>query len=394
VPRRAASPLGRGHTLGSVRQGPRLLLGRLLALVQGVIWLATLSGTALRVGWVFGLLALAAAVAARRMPGRSAMLILAPALFEALIALPYLAGSRPGLGFEGVTRLSAETLPGICAGLIIWTARTTEAPERPRVASLRARSISIRRATSAAVVLALLSIVPVAVSFGVPPSREMIANERWAAPPIDWQLIEPLHGLVLATVTTLVAAVVGGLAGGLAWRRGPIWGGVAALAGAWATAITVLPLVAAGLGVHLRTGIICLFGCQASLRDDQPFGGPAAYAEFVLGTAVLVWPIIALAAVVTVVLTVVPSLRPPGPGNSADTAGTSPRGLLANSRLLLVLSLGGFALVHGAGIALMSSSNQTGLIPYLCLCVGVVVRAAWLDRSAARSRAAQEAPLS
>jgi hypothetical protein len=41
----------------------RLLLGRMLALLQGIIWFATLSGTSFRVGWLFGLLAVTAAIA-------------------------------------------------------------------------------------------------------------------------------------------------------------------------------------------------------------------------------------------------------------------------------------------------------------------------------------------
>ena len=49
----------------------------------------------------------------------------------------------------------------------------------------------------------------------------------------------------------------------------------------------LLPIVANLLGLPLRTGIFCLFGCEANLRDDQPLSGAIAYGQLVF-TVVLV----------------------------------------------------------------------------------------------------------
>jgi hypothetical protein len=360
-----------------VTERVRLLLGRLLAVVQGAIWFATISGTAFRVGWVFGLLALAAAVAARRLPGRSVLLIIGPTAFVTLTALLSLSRSPFDVTVASISMLGAEALPGLLAGVLIWTARTSSAPQVRRVAQTGTRRIAIRRAPGAAVMLALLSIAPVAASFNLAPPADLIANKRFASPPIDWQPIDIVHALVLAMVAVLVAALVGGIAGGFTWRRSPIWAGIVALATAWAAALGVLPVVAAVVGIHLRTGIVCIFGCEALLREDQPFGGLAAYAEFILGTAALTWPVIGLAAIGIVIMTIMSVRRRSGPTGPA----TSPS--VPITRLRLVVPLGAFAVIHGAGIAALSSSRQTGLIPYVCLSIGVVIWAAWLHRSSA-----------
>ena len=352
-----------------------LLAGRLLAVIQGVVWLLTLSGTALRVGWVLGLLAVGAAIAARALPGRSAALVAGPAMFLALTRLLSLSRSPFPVGAVELSMVGLEVVPGLVAGLLIWVGRT-RGPAIVAEATASTRTpIPLQRAVAAALALGILAIVPVAVSFNLEPPAQLIANEQFQSPPIDWTPMGLWQALALATITTGAAALVGGSAGAFAATRGAVRGGVVALVTAWATAIGVLPLAAGALGIHLRTGIVCVFGCEALLRDDQPLGGPAAYAEFLLGTAFLVWPLIALAAAVIVVWTIVRARRGSTPTEAARSPGQ------AMAALFAIVPITAFAVVHGAGVVLMFSSRQTGLIPYACLTVGVLLWAIWVDRS-------------
>jgi hypothetical protein len=357
----------------------RLRLGRSLAMVQGGVWVVTMSGTPLGLGWAFGLVALAGAIAARRFPYRSAVLLLVPAAVLALVWVVSLSrSSRPPQPLE-VGQLAALVLPALFSAILLWTASPTRAVER--AASPRdQRSISIRGGVLAAMVPALLSIVPVALSLEMPPPAGPLANRGFASGPIDWLPIGPIDALLLSALVVLAAGVVGGVAGTLVWRWSRIGSGVSALASAWATSIVAMPLAAAVLGIHLRTGIVCIMGCEALLRDDQPLGGISAYAEFLMGTAIIVSPIIALAAIAAVVLAVASVRRrnPAGAQPEATPGGASTAPPRAG-RLFLGSAIAGFAVIHGAGIGLTASSGQTGLIPYVCLTVGVVAWATWVD---------------
>jgi hypothetical protein len=178
--------------------------------------------------------------------------------------------------------------------------------ETPGASALATRlpPVPLRRAVGGAVVLALISVIPVAWSFLAMPPSTTLANPRFVQGPIDWQPISFPIALALALVVVVIAALVGGSLGGLTWRWRPFAGAVAALVTAWATGIVTLPMAAAALGVHLRTGIVCFFGCESLLRDDKPLGGAQAYGEFVVGTLAIlqyfVWPAIGVVVVVFV----------------------------------------------------------------------------------------------
>jgi hypothetical protein len=357
-----------------------LRFGRTLALVQGGVWVATISGTPLSLGWAFGLLALAAALAGRRFPKRSALLLLAPAAVFALVWTASLSRlSRPPQPLE-VGQVAALVLPAVLGCLLIWTSAPTPNVGFP-AARCDQRVIPIRAGVLSAVALALLAIAPVAFSLAIEPAADRIANRGFASGPIDWRPMEPIEAVVLSAVVVFAAAMVGGAVGTLAWRWSRIGSGVSALVSAWATAIVAIPLAAAALGIHLRTGIVCIMGCEALLRDDQPLGGVMAYAEFLMGTAIIVSPIIGLGAIAAVVWAAASVRR----RNSAEarpdgTPGIGPAPSPRKRRLVLGSAISLFAVVHGAGIGLTSSTGQTGLIPYVCLTVGVVAWAIWIDR--------------
>jgi hypothetical protein len=233
----------------------------------------------------------------------------------------------------------------------------------------------VRRAVGGAVGLALLSVIPVAWSFLVTPSSTTLANRGFVQGPIDWEPISLPAALALALAVVLIAALVGGSVGGLVWRWRPFAGAAAALVTAWATGILTLPMAAAALGIHLRAGIVCFFGCESLLRDDKPLGGVQAYAEFVLGTLALlqsfVWPALA----VLLVLFVLPSwIR----GRAA------PR-----PRLPRTVAVAAFAAVQGFPLVWVAATGHGGVVPYLCLSLGIVAWTVWMSRSSrAPNRAA------
>jgi hypothetical protein len=369
----------------------RLGLGRTLAVVQAGVWVVILSRTPLSLGWAFGLLALAAAIVARQFPNRSALLLLAPAGVLALVWTVSLSRlSRPPQPLE-IGQTAALVLPAILGAILVWT--SPAAGVQRAAVPHDERSISIRSGVLAAVALAALSIVPVALSLDMPPSADRLANRGFASGPIDWRPIGSSDAVLLSTLVVLIASLIGGTVGTLIWRKSRPAGGVSALASAWATAIVAMPPAAAALGIHLRTGIVCIMGCEALLRDDQPLGGITAYTEFLMGTAIVVSPIIALGAIAAVVWAAA-SVRRRSLAEEADDAmrtdASPPRP--RRRRLVLGSMILGFAVVHGAGIGLTASSDQTGLIPYLCLTAGAIAWALWLDHRSSRGSTAGAHP--
>ncbi len=149
----------------------RVQVGRLFALGQGAIWLATLSGTAFRTGWVLGLLAIAAAVSARSHPGRSVALLVGPAAIIAVILFLSLSRSQLDVRVGTATSLASEVLPGLLAGVLVWTGRAR--PEQGVTgASVRFQTPPIGRPLSIALGLAAIAALPVALSFNmVPPNH-------------------------------------------------------------------------------------------------------------------------------------------------------------------------------------------------------------------------------
>ena len=204
-----------------------------------------------------------------------------------------------------------------------------------------------------AVVFAVLSILPVAWSLQSGPAEAQASLADWSPP--GWP-----GALLLATCASLVAAVAGGYVGGRVRVPQPVAGALMALVMAWPIGITVLPLAAATFGVHLRTGIGCIYGCTGYLSDAAPWSGPGAYAQSFMGL-VLVMP-----EVVAVVFLFLARLA------------------LRRARVIL-----GIAFVVAAYGALhMYSVLGGGATAFACLGVGVVAWSAWLQaRDRLRARA-------
>jgi hypothetical protein len=129
-----------------------------------------------------------------------------------------------------------------------------------------------------AVGLALVSVVPVAWALQIGPDSLILEQ-------LDWHPLGTEQVLLLAVGSVIPAGVLGGAIGGLVWTRRQTVAPVVALSVAWITGIVALPLVAAALDIPLRSGIGCLVGCVAHLRDDNPLGGLAAYGE-----TLMTWP--------------------------------------------------------------------------------------------------------
>ena len=84
---------------------------------------------------------------------------------------------------------------------------------------LAARLPEVGPRVTAALLLALCSIGPVAWSLLVEQSAATLANERYVTEPIDWRPLAPFEALALATVVIVPVALVVGWLGGLVWRR-------------------------------------------------------------------------------------------------------------------------------------------------------------------------------
>jgi len=225
-------------------------------------------------------------------------------------------------------------------------------------------NVGMARAVGAAVGLALLSVLPVAWSLLMAPPETALENEGFVQGPIDWLPMAPESAVVLALAVVVPSAVVGGLVGGLIWRWRRFAGAAVALASAWSAGVVLLPVAASALGIHLRAAIVCAFGCESLLRDDQPFGGLIAYATFLAGTFFLVMSVIVPAAVALIVVGVLfarvrgrPAVRP---------------------RLPLVPSVIAFAAVHGIALVWTVIVTPSGLVVYFCLALGVVAWTIWM----------------
>lgn len=222
-----------------------------------------------------------------------------------------------------------------------------------------------------AVLLAVVSVPLVAWSFNLSPAQAALSNSGSAQGPIDWSPMPPMAALALAVAVVMPSAAVGGLLGGVVWRWRRFAGAAIALATAWAMAIVTLPVAAAALGVHLRTGIVCVFECETLLRDDRPFGGLLGYAYFLLGTFGFAWsavmPLLILLILIWVLAAWVrgrPAARPQPP---------------------LIASVVAFAVAHGIALIGTATASPGVLVPYLSLSAGVVAWAVWMERIGGRS---------
>lgn len=227
--------------------------------------------------------------------------------------------------------------------------------------------VTTLRSVRVAVLLALLSIVPVAWSLRLSPPDAALRNRGSVYGPIDWQLISVPSALAVAAVVALTSAVVGGLIGGRAWRWRRVVGAVLALESAWAVGILTLPIAAASLGVHLRAGIVCIMGCQVLLRDDEPWGGPVAYAAFLASVVFTTWSLIVPVVVALLVGFVLYRwIR----GRAADR----PRPPL----LLVVLAL---AVAQGLSLIWALGGGPGAIVVYASLAIGVLVWTALMARA-------------
>lgn len=130
-----------------------------------------------------------------------------------------------------------------------------------------------------AVVLALVSAVPVAWALQIGPSAFTIEM-------VGWHPLGTEQALVLAFGSVIPAGLLGGAVGGLVWTRRPTIAPVVALSVAWVVGIVALPLVAAAFEIPLRAGIACADACRARLSNDDPLGGLPAYGEALLASLV------------------------------------------------------------------------------------------------------------
>jgi hypothetical protein len=239
-----------------------------------------------------------------------------------------------------------------------------------RVSSERS---TVGRSIRTAVLLALVSVIPVAGSFLIPPSENALRNVGFQTGPIDWQPMSPVGAVLLALAAVLPSAVVGGAIGGFAWRRNRYVAAALALASAWATGIVVMPPAAAVLGIHLRAGIVCVMGCESLLRDDRPFLGILGYAEFMFGTALFAYSIVLPVLVLGIALIALsawvrgrPALPPRPP---------------------LIPFVIAFAVLHGLGLVAMATTGLGGLVPYAAVSIGVVVWTVSMQRAAIERQA-------
>jgi len=230
----------------------------------------------------------------------------------------------------------------------------------------QARGPSMLLSVGTALVLAILAALPVAWSFLLRPDADL-SNAGFAAEPVDWRPVDPLSALILAVTVLVSCAIVGGVAGAFAWRWRRTVGACVALVTAWATGILLLPLAAAVLGIHLRTGILCfLTPCDALLRDDRPLDGAYGYVNFVAGNVFFVGSgVLGYLIGLAVVYVLAAGVR---------------RRFETRPVLPVIVWLLGFAIAHGMAL-LISAQTSGALIPYVVLTIGVVAWTVWMDRA-------------
>jgi hypothetical protein len=200
--------------------------------------------------------------------------------------------------------------------------------------------------TGLAVALALLSIVPVAVSLAVPPSP----NISLAVPFQD--------ALLVSAGTVLLTAVIGGWLGGRAAGRHRLLGVAVALGVSWPVGMALLPMVAWTLGIDLRLGQFCFDGCPGTfywIDSRGPLVGIGAY------LAGLFFGVVTMVAVL-------------GAGIAALLAAAAAR--------FRHRSVAAAAIVVAYGSLNLLSLLFGGAVPYACLGLGVMAWSASLARRA------------
>jgi hypothetical protein len=198
-------------------------------------------------------------------------------------------------------------------------------------------------------VFAAASIIPVALwLLQPPPERELRMS--------GWQGITIAQAVVLASTAVIPAALVGGFLAGLLVRRHPAIAAFVAMTLSWWIGIAMLPLAAGVLGIRYTAGFFCVDGCTAFLDYQSPQTG---FLAFLISVPVSI-AALPYALALPVVL-----------GSVA---------FLMRRRMITIL----FAVSVHSALSTWSILFD-GLLPYVCLVVGVILWAMWLAEPAARA---------
>ena len=98
-----------------------MLLGRVTAALQGVLWLGLVFSV---IGLAFAPMAWFAAAIARRDPRTAVLLLLAPVAFLGVTWVPwFVPGSNPV--WSAIAIVAVFTVPAVLASALIWAGRAT-----------------------------------------------------------------------------------------------------------------------------------------------------------------------------------------------------------------------------------------------------------------------------
>ena len=197
-----------------------------------------------------------------------------------------------------------------------------------------------------ALAFGLLSVPLVAASLVQTPQDWQ--QEIVHAPPVGW-----FEALLLALVSAVTAAVVGGSFGGRLVRSRPDAAVLVAIGVAWPVGIGMLSITAAAFGIGLRVGILCIDTCTPEITNANPLSGFVAYPQSLLGAAVVAVPVVAFIVLMAV----------------AWWLGRRRRFLAG-----IVLTVVAYAVLHLWSILL------GGFIAFACLAIGVVIWGTVLHR--------------
>lgn len=212
-----------------------------------------------------------------------------------------------------------------------------------------------------ALVLALLAIVPTSLTIFTASGPSLSIDEV--------ERVVPSAGetLLVVAITLVVTALAAGSLGGLVARRLRVTGATIALVTAWLLGALLLPVVAAALGVEVRTAVACFDTCSAMLDTSQPTAGLLGV---LVGMVIMVVTVVGgVAALVLALVAIVLARR--HHATSAITCLVVALGVL--NVLVFVVAEGTFA-------------------PYLCLAIGVGAWSWWLDARAAGTRPVEAEP--
>jgi hypothetical protein len=216
-----------------------------------------------------------------------------------------------------------------------------------RVKSLRELAFRHLGPVSLALVLAAISIVPVAWTL-------LDLNPGlWYWSYLEYPARTPQQAFLLATCAVVPAGLLGGFLGGLVRGRRPVAGAFVAMAVSWPVGITMLPLAATVLGIPMRDAIFCFDTCTPQLVSGEPFSGMHAYAYWAFSGIYMVVPV-GLALLVAVIAWQLAR-------RGSSTLGSA------------------FVVLAYVSMHALFLLNRQAWIPFACLALGVIAWTAWLD---------------